>query len=749
MDRITLQFYSECAPKVAAQYGAAGSAAAQHFSEVFEPRCRVLDVGCGSGRDLRALLDAGFDGEGIDACEQLLDEAKRRYPELLNRLRRDSLPDLGTVADASFDGILCWAVLMHLPQERLFDTLFNLRRVLRPGGQLLVSTPLHGPPVDPATSRDADGRLFNQVPPEQFRFLFEKVGFRQTHRWDSADTLGRTGRTWATQAFVLEGPGSRSLDAIEAILNRDKKDATYKPALVRALAELATTSHHSAKWLPGGRVAVPLRLIADKWIEYYWPLVESPHFIPQKRGEKPGCPKPMKFRAELSRLVEWYRNRGGLSGFTVDYRSRGLTESAAEVHTKVVAKVRDAIRAGPVFFSGGGGSGTFRYDSTTGCVEMAADLWRELSLMGTWIADATVLRWAELTAEISAGAVKPSQVVDALLTAPIAERDVNAARALYESLADKVCVWTGDPLGSRFELDHAIPFALWRNNDLWNLLPASRAANQDKRDRLPSRAVLGSRQSCIVGYWSRMRDVHSERFEFEAARLTGRTALQRGDWEEQLFGVVAEAVEFTAVQRGVERWEPRGFRTVVAGRDAEDDPAPTLQSAVLDGGWPVLAGAPPLDERFVFWVPFYELSAAAGAFGEDQRAPDPDGALNWVRVADRRLTPDMFALRVVGRSMEPRIPDGAICLFQGGEALAGTRQGRIVLVALRGSGDSEAAGRLTVKQYWSVKAADSDDDIRHTRIELRPINPEFDPIAIERADEAEFRILGEWLAVLR
>lgn len=123
-----------------------------------------------------------------------------------------------TALDASLDGILCWAVLMHLPTDRLFDTLFNLRRVLRPGGRLLISTPLQGlPSIEP--NRDPDGRLFNEMPPKQFQFLFEKVGFRRTHRWDTGDTLRRSGRTWATRAFVLEGPGSRSLETIESILN--------------------------------------------------------------------------------------------------------------------------------------------------------------------------------------------------------------------------------------------------------------------------------------------------------------------------------------------------------------------------------------------------------------------------------------------------------------------------------------------------------------------------------------------------
>ncbi len=205
MDGKTLQFYSEHAPSLAARYAGAESTAARHFQAVFGTASRILDVGCGSGRDLHALVEAGFDAEGVDACEALLTEVKRRYPALSDRIRRDSLPALGTVPDASFDGILCWAVLMHVPAERLCDTLMNLRRVLRPGGRLLISTPLQGPSVDSTTNRDADGRLFNEAPPEQFQILFENAGFRRTNRWDSGDTLGRTERTWATQAFVLDG----------------------------------------------------------------------------------------------------------------------------------------------------------------------------------------------------------------------------------------------------------------------------------------------------------------------------------------------------------------------------------------------------------------------------------------------------------------------------------------------------------------------------------------------------------------
>ena len=398
--------------------------------------------------------------------------------------------------------------------------------------------------------------------PGELPFPPEKVGFHRIDRWDEADTLGRKDRRWATQLFVLDGAGSRSLDQIEAILNRDKKDATYKPALFRALAELATTSYHAAVWLPEGRVAIPIGLIADKWLEYFWPLFESSIFIPQKRGEKPQCLKPVAFRAELNQLITLFRTMGGLSGFSVTHRANALAAEAKALHRSLHMKLCDTIRSGPVYYAGGGGSGTFSYDRLSRSIVMRADLWRELSIMGTWIADATVLRWAELTAEISQHKLRPSQIIDQLLTPPIEERNVFAARGVYEALLDKVCVWTDRPLRGPFDVDHAIPFALWRNNDLWNLLPASPVINNQKRVRLPSRDLLRSRKDCIIHYWSLLHDAHTIRFEFEMGKLAGRDVALGGNWENRLFNTVVESIEFTALQRGVERWQPSSFAWV-------------------------------------------------------------------------------------------------------------------------------------------------------------------------------------------
>ena len=91
-----------------------------------------------------------------------------------------------------FDGVLCSAVLMHIPEGDLFDTAFALRRLLKPHGHLLLSLPLQRDDVA-ADERDAHGRLFKGYTAEYLQLLFERIGFQLIGRWDTGDALGLSG----------------------------------------------------------------------------------------------------------------------------------------------------------------------------------------------------------------------------------------------------------------------------------------------------------------------------------------------------------------------------------------------------------------------------------------------------------------------------------------------------------------------------------------------------------------------------
>jgi SOS-response transcriptional repressor LexA len=138
-------------------------------------------------------------------------------------------------------------------------------------------------------------------------------------------------------------------------------------------------------------------------------------------------------------------------------------------------------------------------------------------------------------------------------------------------------------------------------------------------------------------------------------------------------------------------------------------------------------------------LPVYTLAAAAGRWGEHMQA-EPEG---WVEAPERlRLTDDMFVAHVVGRSMEPRIPAGSLCVFQGGAALAGSRQGRLVLVEHYGE---TGENRYTIKRYRSVKRQ-SEEGWTHDRIILEPLNPEYE--AWELTEDSPIRVVGEFVQVL-
>lgn len=140
-------------------------------------------------------------------------------------------------------------------------------------------------------------------------------------------------------------------------------------------------------------------------------------------------------------------------------------------------------------------------------------------------------------------------------------------------------------------------------------------------------------------------------------------------------------------------------------------------------------------------LPLYAAEAAAGSWGRPMEAgEEPE---EWLEVPGLRLTPDMFAAHVTGRSMEPRIPDGAVCVFRGGAAVAGSRQGKLVLVANYGE---PGENRFTVKRYRSVKAVGEDGEWAHEKIILEPLNPEFESWELREGDR--IRVLGEFVAVV-
>jgi len=99
---------------------------------------RVLDFGCGSGLVVASLEQAGYDSHGVDFSREAIDFGVEKGVRNLHVIAGEKLP----FADSSFDAVVCMDVLEHLRDEQ--PALAEMRRVLKPGGVLVVMVPAYG-----------------------------------------------------------------------------------------------------------------------------------------------------------------------------------------------------------------------------------------------------------------------------------------------------------------------------------------------------------------------------------------------------------------------------------------------------------------------------------------------------------------------------------------------------------------------------------------------------------------------------
>jgi SAM-dependent methyltransferase len=143
-------------------------------------RERALDLGCGDGR-LAAELDAA-DLVAADVSEVALERVRQRLSNAeLVLLEPDTpLP----FADNGFDLVLCAETLEHVRDVQLL--LSEIRRVLRPGGELALTTPAHGPLLRVPDPLSPHIRFFTR---RSLRRLLEEHGFEPVELQRRSGTL--------------------------------------------------------------------------------------------------------------------------------------------------------------------------------------------------------------------------------------------------------------------------------------------------------------------------------------------------------------------------------------------------------------------------------------------------------------------------------------------------------------------------------------------------------------------------------
>jgi ubiquinone/menaquinone biosynthesis C-methylase UbiE len=157
----------------------------------------VADLGCGPGRVTVHLEELGLDAFGIDLSPGMVAVARRAHPHLrfeVGTMTGLDLPD-GTLA-----GALVWYSTVHTPIDELPVMLAEFRRVLAPGGHLLIAFKVGAEQVrlEHAYGHDVDLDV-HRFPPERVAELLRKEGLFEVARLvREADEQERT-----PQAFLL------------------------------------------------------------------------------------------------------------------------------------------------------------------------------------------------------------------------------------------------------------------------------------------------------------------------------------------------------------------------------------------------------------------------------------------------------------------------------------------------------------------------------------------------------------------
>ncbi len=360
---------------------------------------------------------------------------------------------------------------------------------------------------------------------------------------------------------------------ISKILERDSKSTTYKFALLRGVIDIILENSPYIK-IVGERVHMPLGLMIEKWLCYYYPILESKIRIPQINGDA-----NLAFEDRLGIVVLGYKSRGGFSAFYNDLTRKSIPEGLQVPFLNLVQKMRSTITQMPMKYIGTSINNSqysiFQFEgrsisrrgksmdiqfliNSCGSFSIPLEYYEAFRILGRFVngKESILFKWAEFSVNASGDHLSVENVLERVLKSPVTERDALEAKKIYSQVlrdsGEVRCVWTNKVL-QRYDVDHVIPFSIWKNNDLWNLLPSSPAVNKKKRDMIPAPALIERQKDAILHYWELLDQRLPSRFQKEInVALLGARAMS--DWKKTSIGQLKQTCHYLVEQRGYGVW---------------------------------------------------------------------------------------------------------------------------------------------------------------------------------------------------
>ncbi|MFT3978502.1 MAG: class I SAM-dependent methyltransferase [Sphingomonas bacterium] len=152
-DAATLRFYSDEAPVYTASGKDGISRHLEGFLALLRPGARILELGCGRGRDAEFMINRGFEVHPTDGAPEIAAKAEDRIGIPVRVMRFDEIEERG-----AYDAVYASASLLHVPVDDLPAVLAKIHAALMPGGLHFASYKGGG-----EAGRDRFGRYFNYL----------------------------------------------------------------------------------------------------------------------------------------------------------------------------------------------------------------------------------------------------------------------------------------------------------------------------------------------------------------------------------------------------------------------------------------------------------------------------------------------------------------------------------------------------------------------------------------------------------
>lgn len=156
------------------------------FVAHLKPGARILDAGCGSGRDAKAFREMGYEVEAFDASAELVELARQHTGLPVKQMRFEEVTEV-----ERYDGIWCCASLLHVPLAELPGVMAQLAKALKPGGVWYLSFK-YG-----SGEREKDGRRFTDMDESGVNVFIRYFNeFELIDSWITDDSILRKDERW-------------------------------------------------------------------------------------------------------------------------------------------------------------------------------------------------------------------------------------------------------------------------------------------------------------------------------------------------------------------------------------------------------------------------------------------------------------------------------------------------------------------------------------------------------------------------